>query len=84
MCQLTVAQCGGTFATMGRRNTTISEALQEAMGKSDESLVDIERATGISNTVLGRFVRGERTLTLPTADKLARHFGLELVKRERR
>ncbi len=54
------------------------------MAKSGESLADIERATGISNAVLSRFVRGERTLTLPTADKLARHLGLELVKRERR
>ena len=72
------------LATMGRRNTTISQSLQEAMAQSGESLADIVRATGISNAVLSRFVRGERTLTLPTADKLARHFGLELVKRERR
>ena len=69
---------------MGRRNTTISQALQEAMASSGESLADLERTTGVSNAVLSRFVRGERTLTLPTADKLARHFGLELVKRERR
>ncbi len=69
---------------MGRRNTTISQALQEAMAKSGVSLAGLERATGISADVLSRFVRGERTLTLPTADKLARHLGLELVKRERR
>ncbi|MCH8853725.1 MAG: helix-turn-helix transcriptional regulator [Planctomycetes bacterium] len=69
---------------MGRRNTTISQVLREAITKSGESLADLERTTGVSNAVLSRFVRGERTLTLPTADKLARHFGLELVKRERR
>ena len=66
------------------QKATISRALQEAMAKSGESLADLERATGISSAVLSRFVRGERTLTLPTADKLARHLGLELVKRERR
>ena len=72
------------LATMGRRNTTISQVLREAITKGGESLADLERTTGVSNAVLSRFVRGERTLTLPTADKLARHFGLELVKRERR
>ncbi len=72
------------LATMGRRNTTISQALRKAIAKSGESLADLNRATGISTAVLSRFVRGERTLTLPTADKLARHLGLELVKRERR
>ncbi len=72
------------LATMGRRNTTISQVLREAITGSGESLADLERATGVSNAVLSRFVRGERTLTLPTADKLARHLGLELVKRERR
>ena len=72
------------LATMGRRNTTISQVLREAITKSGESLADLERTTGVSNAILSRFVRGERTLTLPTADKLARHFGLELVKRERR
>ena len=69
---------------MGQRNTTISQVLRKAITKSGESLVDLERATGISAAVLSRFVRDERTLTLPTADKLARHLGLELVKRERR
>ena len=63
---------------------TISQVLRKAMTKSSESLADLQRATGISDAVLSRFVRGERTLTLPTADKLARHLGLELVKRERR
>ncbi len=72
------------LATMGRRNTTISQVLRKAITKSGESLADLQRATGISDAVLSRFVRGERTLTLPTADKLARHLGLELVKRERR
>ncbi len=69
---------------MGRRNTTISQVLRKAIAESGKSLADLQRATGISDTVLSRFVRGERTLTLPTADKLARHLGLELVKRERR
>ena len=69
---------------MGRRNTTISQVLRKAITKSGESLADLQRATGISDTVLSRFVRGERTLTLLTADKLARHLGLELVERERR
>ena len=54
------------------------------MAKRSETLADLERATGISAAVLSRLVRGERTLTLPTADKLARPFGLELVERERR
>ena len=63
---------------------TISQVLRKAMTKSSESLADLQRATGISDTVLSRFVRGERTLTLPTADKLARHLELELVERKRR
>ena len=54
------------------------------MSVSGESLAKISLETGISSAVLSRFVRGERTLTLPTADKLARYLGLELVKRARR
>jgi plasmid maintenance system antidote protein VapI len=38
-------------------------------------------AAGVLQPVLHRFMKGERDLTLTTAQKLADHFGLELRSR---
>ena len=44
----------------------------------------IEQETGVPRASIGRFLRGERTLRLDIADKLAKYLDLELVQRERR
>ena len=42
----------------------------------------LEEKCGISAAQLCRFVNGDRTLTLPTAEKIAEHIGVELKKKE--
>ena len=44
------------------------------------SLNELTRRSGVSTPQLSRFVKGERSLTLPAAEKLADYFRLELVK----
>ena len=62
---------------------TISSVLRDAlkMAADQTSLLHMSAETGIAVAIMSRFVRGERTLTLPTADKLAEYLGLELRPR---
>jgi plasmid maintenance system antidote protein VapI len=54
--------------------------LRDAIRDSGLSLREISKKTGVGDPQLSRFVRGERTLTLPAAEKLVEFFGLRLVK----
>ena len=44
----------------------------------------IARETGVDKGRLSRFIRGQRSLTLPAVDALARYLGLELSTKQRR
>ncbi|MFH1417075.1 MAG: hypothetical protein ABII12_02150 [Planctomycetota bacterium] len=46
------------------------------------TLLGIERATGVKRAALRKFRDGEQSLRLDIADRLAEHFGLEVVKRK--
>jgi transcriptional regulator with XRE-family HTH domain len=61
--------------------TTITEQLRASIRKSGLSQEQIAEATGVSQGVLSRFVRGERSINLTTAEKLAEYFGLSLCAR---
>jgi plasmid maintenance system antidote protein VapI len=56
----------------------MSEVLREAVLDSDLPLLRVAEAAGIERASLSRFVRGERTLRLDMADRLAAYFKLEL------
>lgn len=43
---------------------------------------ELSRRTGVSNPQLYRFMSGDRSLTLPAAEKLAQMLGLRLSKQE--
>jgi plasmid maintenance system antidote protein VapI len=60
------------------RRTTMADVLKRAISASGETVAVIARGAGIAQPVLHRFVKGERDLTLRTAEKLARYFNLEL------
>jgi hypothetical protein len=61
----------------------ITEGLQNAIAKSGMTYHAIERATGATRQSIMYFMRGERTLQLNIADRLALYFGLEVrPKRE--
>jgi len=54
----------------------MTELLRAALAEGRESLNAIQRATGIKRQSLATFLRGESTLRLDAADKLAAHFGI--------
>jgi plasmid maintenance system antidote protein VapI len=59
----------------------MAETLRKTIEASGETVATISRRAGIAQPVLHRFVKGERDLTLRTADKLLTYFHLEVVKR---
>jgi plasmid maintenance system antidote protein VapI len=62
----------------------MSQGLRDSIGKSGKALSDLERTTGVNRASIMRFMRGERSLRLDMADRLAVYFGLELRKRGKR
>jgi transcriptional regulator with XRE-family HTH domain len=58
----------------------MTDVLKAEIEGSGVSRYEISKATGILQTSLSRFVRGETSLRLDKADVLAEYLGLELVK----
>ena len=54
----------------------MTQLLREAVAES-ESLRAISTATGVKRASLRKFLRGEQSLRLDMADKLAAYFGIE-------
>lgn len=54
----------------------MTEALKKAITGGGETFLAIERATGVKRASIMRFMRGEQSLRLDIADKLASHFGI--------
>jgi plasmid maintenance system antidote protein VapI len=61
----------------------ITEVLRRVIAQSGISHAALERATGVKRQSIMRFVRGDQTIYLDMADKLAAYFGLKLIKPER-
>ena len=59
---------------------TMTDVLKQAIQESGLTLYRIAKDTGILDTSLLRFMRGETSLRLDKADVLADYLGLELVK----
>lgn len=60
---------------------TMSDRLRAAITDSGIPLLRIQTETGVQRASLSRFIRGERSLRLDLADKLADYFNLELRER---
>ena len=61
--------------------TTVTERLRAAIRSAELNGVTryrLSKETGVPNSVLSRFVRGERGLDGATIDRLAAHLGLTL------
>ncbi len=67
----------------GKQKTlkTMTQALRDAINNSELSFAALERETGVTRQSLMKFARGERSLRLDMADRLAEYFGLEVKKR---
>ena len=61
----------------------MTELLLQALSEA-ESLRGVERATGVKNPSLVRFLQGKQSLRLDLADKLAAHFGIECRRTRRK
>ena len=61
-----------------QQSLPVVHQLQGAIRASGLSLNELGRRTGVSEGQLSRFLRGDRTLTLPAAARLCLYFGLEL------
>jgi plasmid maintenance system antidote protein VapI len=68
---------------MKRSKETISDVLKRAITESGMAHIAIERATGVKRASIMRFLRGETSIRLDMADRLAAFFGLELRQRRK-
>jgi hypothetical protein len=64
-----------------KREPDMVREIREAVRESGRSLGELSRATGVGTDRLSRFMRGERTLTLPAAAALCEALGLGLSPR---
>ena len=58
----------------------MSDVVRQAIEASGLSLAELERRAGLSPAQLSRFVRGERTITLESVEKLAEVLRLRMVR----
>jgi plasmid maintenance system antidote protein VapI len=62
---------------------SMSDVLRAAIRDSCMSHNQLARETGVQRLSIARFVKGERSLRLDLADKLAAYFGLALRRKGR-
>lgn len=58
--------------------TAMTETLRQAIRESGLPMLTLATETGIQRASLIRFARGDQSLRLDIADRLAEYFGLEL------
>ena len=61
---------------------TLSGQLRWHLERCGQSNKRLQQETGVDNGQISRFLRGERGISLTTADKLAAHLGLRLKRIE--
>ena len=66
------------------KTSSLSNVLRQAVAECGLSFKALERETGVLRQSLMKFARGEQSLRLDVADKLADYFGLELIRRKGR
>jgi plasmid maintenance system antidote protein VapI len=59
----------------------ISDLLRKTIAKSGVSYNALQKETGVTRASIMRFVRGDQSLRLDMADRLAAYFDLELRKK---
>lgn len=63
---------------MGGKRPDIERQLRRAIQGSPLTQYQLAKVSGIDKGILSRFIRGERTITLTTAARLAEALGMEL------
>ena len=62
----------------------LADDVRTAIRESGLSRYEIAKKTGVSQSVLSRFMSGETGMTLATLERIAPLLGLEIVIRKRR
>lgn len=68
------------YMSTNQKYTTLTAALQACINGSDLSFKELERQTGVLRQSLMKFARGEQSLRLDLADRLAVFFELEVTR----
>ena len=63
---------------MTKKRVTMTIALKQAITESGLTYLAVERETGVKRASVMRFMRGETSLRLDIADKLAAYFGVKV------
>ena len=66
-----------------KKRQTFPELLRKTIEQSGKSRYAIAQETGVSAGILSRFVSGERSITIDTADKLCHALGLTMKAEKR-
>jgi hypothetical protein len=74
-----VDMCNNASMSKSKPQSTLTDVLKAAIERSGLTCYRIAKATGIDEANLGRFVRGELSIRLDKADRLAAYLGLRLV-----
>jgi transcriptional regulator with XRE-family HTH domain len=59
---------------------SLSDQLRALIDAAGPSVYELARDAGVDRSVLSRFLAGKRTITLETADRLAKALKLRLVE----
>jgi DNA-binding phage protein len=63
---------------MAKDRATVSDQLREAIRRDGRTLYRLALDSGVNHTILERFMRAERCMTLDTAGKVCKVLGLRL------
>lgn len=66
---------------MPPNGSTIVDQLREAMVISGQTEYGIAKGSGVSQSVINRFARGQRGISLETAAKICSYLKLDLIHR---
>lgn len=59
--------------------TSLTEALRDALREDPTSYAEVSRQTGLARPSLMHFAKGNRSLRLDLADKLAAYYGVQII-----
>ena len=68
---------------MSKSKPNLENTLRDALKNSGLSTYKLEDLTGVPQAVIYRFISGQRSITLPTASRIAEAMGLELTPKKR-
>lgn len=62
----------------------LTDAIRDAVERSEESLSAIARGAGVNKSQLSRLLSGERGLSIDSAERVADYLRLEIIVRPKR